>query len=214
MKIKKVFHGSIKYLRELSVVVVGISITFLANNCLNNSKDKKDLQQYMDMIYLELESNHNIVLGMSYYFGQVDSLGMYLRSVKQEQVEKDSLVKYRDALGIWLLNYNKNAFEMFKTSGTMRLIKDKSFSKSIMDCYSNMELTAVYHDLFLNARKDIVTDLLLNTPEPFSIDLIIDLFSTPQCKHIYNFYSSPDQFHQVFQGLADNIKTIFDQFPK
>ena len=46
-----------KYLRELSVVVVGIAITFGISNWISNRNSKKDLEEYLNAIRLELNIN-------------------------------------------------------------------------------------------------------------------------------------------------------------
>lgn len=39
MEVKRVFKNSVQYLRELSVVVVGIAITFGLNDCIGKRSE-------------------------------------------------------------------------------------------------------------------------------------------------------------------------------
>jgi hypothetical protein len=47
----------IKYLREVSVVVIGVAVTVGIGLWINNSNIKKDQKQYLDAIILELKEN-------------------------------------------------------------------------------------------------------------------------------------------------------------
>ena len=46
-----------KYLREISVVVIGVAITLSASFWINNRNDKRDMNLYLYAIKLELDEN-------------------------------------------------------------------------------------------------------------------------------------------------------------
>lgn len=46
-----------KYLRELSVVVAGIAITFIASNWISNRNAQKELANDLEAVRIELEDN-------------------------------------------------------------------------------------------------------------------------------------------------------------
>ena len=129
-----------KYLRELSVVVVGIAITFGINNWINYKNSEKDLEQYLNTVKLEIKTN------IEEFDNEINSIyestnyTRYLLSHNKEALNPDTIQSYRFSIfQISLFKYRHNAFEMFKSTGSMRLINDKQVLLSIWDAYDIMD---------------------------------------------------------------------------
>jgi hypothetical protein len=155
IKIKIPAGTIVKYLRKLSIVVIGIAITLSINNWLTTRSEKKDMALYLNAVKLELERNLNHVEWMTGKIEEEVSYSNYLLSHDKNALDPDSIQYYarggcyaiRGALNIF------NAFEMFKASGNMRFIKDKEVLLSIRDAYANLEMYKFQLEEFHNKEK-------------------------------------------------------------
>jgi len=130
----------VKYLRELSVIVVGIAITVSIGILVNKKDNEKDLKMYLDAIKLELEQNikefDNLIELDRKSIGYAD----YLKNNDKKSLNRDSIISYMDAFyQIITVTYKTSAFEMFKLSGAMRLMNDKDLLLSIWDTYTHID---------------------------------------------------------------------------
>ena len=140
-----------KYLREVSVVVIGVAITVSIGLWVNNSNIKKDQKQYLDAIILELKENAE---NFEYYaMGLQKSVGYsnYINSHDEKSLNKDSIQYYANGEFGWgnsnpVTLYSEDAFEMFKSSGAMRQVNDKKLLLSIWKVYHLMKQTQNYID--------------------------------------------------------------------
>lgn len=129
-----------KYLRELSVVVIGIAITLGINNWINHRNSKKDLEQYLNTIKLELKTNIEQIENEINSLNESVSYTHYLLSENKESLDADTIQEYGFAIThIRDFILKDNAFEMFKSSSSMRLISDKELQLSIWEAYSQIE---------------------------------------------------------------------------
>ncbi|MCL2246461.1 MAG: hypothetical protein FWC10_05040 [Lentimicrobiaceae bacterium] len=161
-KSKKTVREIVRYFRELSIIIAGIAITVGIGFWVNNNNSQKDLQQYLDAVILEL--NENIENFDNYAKGLQKSIrySNYLICTKEKLWNKDSIDYYaydnKDGFG-WgnhtpVILYKKDAFEMFKFSGTMRLLEDKELLLSIWRVYHEMESVQNMIDGNLEYKKD------------------------------------------------------------
>ena len=130
-----------KYLRELSVVVIGVAITLSASYWISSRSEKRDLALYLKAIKMELEENCRILENTN---EAIILPGLkyrnYLMSNDKKSLNPDSLKYYMystraisDASSIM---FRTSAFEMFKTSGNMRLVDNKELLISLWNTYS------------------------------------------------------------------------------
>jgi hypothetical protein len=144
-----------KYLRELSIVVAGIAITFGINNLINNKNSKKDLKQYLNIIQVELKMNIEEIDNEINILDNSISYTRYLQSHNKELLNSDTIQKYRYTIS-QIRDYKPkyNAFEMFKSSGSMRLITNKELLLSIWEAYD--EIDNIHSDLqaYYQYKKD------------------------------------------------------------
>ncbi len=170
MKLKNTLKGFGKYFREVSVVIVGIAITFTLSDWIGSRNERKDLERYLDAVKMELEGNLKIVEKEIAYFHQGKELARYLASHKSGEVRLDSIEKYnRDSYGSRIIQnthifpYKKTAFEMFKVSGDMRLLNDKALLTAIWDTYDQLEEMKNDHDGYMKRKEDELFNLLLTS---------------------------------------------------
>ena len=127
-----------KYLRELSVVVLGIAITLSVSVWVTNRNEKRDLALYLNAIKIELEENLSSINDAMVYFQSEAKYTEYLQLHDEQTVNMDTISYYMLTACYHLNAYqlNTNAFEMFRSSGAMRLMKDKDLLISIWKAYN------------------------------------------------------------------------------
>ena len=159
----------VKYLRELSIVVMGVTITVGIGLWVNNNNIKKDQKQYLDAIILELEENADTFDTYAKMLQKSVRYSNYLHSLHDvKSLSRDSIRYYAittdDGIG-WgnadpITLYNEDAFEMFKFSGAMRQVDDKKLLLSIWKVYHLMKSTQNRIDYCLQYKQElIVSDL-------------------------------------------------------
>ena len=130
----------VKYLRELSVVVAGIAITVSIGIWINNRNNEKDLEMYLDAIQLELEQNIKDIDIIIESMQKSVAYANYLSTHDKNALNRDTIISYGNAYyTIRSITYKSNAFEMFKLSGTMRLMDDRELLLSIWEGYTFLD---------------------------------------------------------------------------
>ena len=155
MKTKLSMQTIGKYLRELSVVVVGIAITFGISNWISNRNSGKDLEQYMNTIKLELKMNIEAFEEEINVLDESVNYTRYLQSHDRESLNSDTIQEYEHTISqIRDCRPKYNAFEMFKSSGSMRLINNKELLLSIWEAYSEIEDMRSDFQAYYQYKKD------------------------------------------------------------
>jgi len=169
-----------KYLRELSVVVVGIAITFGISSWISYRNNKKDFNLYLNTIMLELKTN---VEQIEYEINVLDesvSYTLYLSSHSKESLNSDTIQKYEHAINRHRnVKFKRNAFEMFKSSGNMSLLSNKELLLSIWEAYDQIEDFQSEFQTYYQYKKDKFTqEYELQMREKKTAILMYDFFIT------------------------------------
>ena len=151
-KIKSLKIG--KYLRELSVVVVGIAITFGISNWISNRNERKDLKLYLNSVKMELEANIKHIDNQINILEHLDGYSRYLLSHDKKSLDPDTLSSYKYISTVSTVVFQTHAFEMFKTSGSMRLMRDKELLESIWKVYTCLETLKLNFDEYYKLKID------------------------------------------------------------
>ena len=159
-----------KYLRELSVIVVGIIITVGAGLWINNRNSEKDFQEYLTAVKLEMEDNANFFDWYAKFLQKSVGYAEYIKTNDKKSLNKDSLWYYAvtDSIGCGYMNIRSinniktNAFEMFKISGAMRQMKNKELLLSIWGAYTKMEDANIFlNTCFQMKREEAMKEMQL-----------------------------------------------------
>ena len=163
-----------KYLREVSVVVIGVAITLSLSYWITNITEKKDVVLYLDAIKLEMEENIKLLDEEADDLEYWENYALYLRSQDKKSIPADSIRGYGVGLSTTKqVNFQTSAFEMFKTSGAMRLIDDKEILQSIWKAYLNIEEVRFDVNSYYETKKEYLAKEvpLLLEGNPVSIPL-------------------------------------------
>ena len=136
-KSKKSLKKFGKYLREISIITIGIAITLSVGNWLGVSKEKRDLSIYLSGIMLELEDNIKYLDAIKNRLESSAKYSDYLRSHPKNLLDKNTINSFINIAYDFEIYapFKQVAFEMLKGSGTMRLIDDKEFLQTLWDLY-------------------------------------------------------------------------------
>ena len=135
-KVKVSIKTVVRYVRDLSIVVAGIAVTLYASDRVSGRSEKRDLKLYLHAVQLEVEENiktlNEAIEGLRpsvrYY--------EYLFSHEKESLERDTLSSYVECCYSWSsATFKTNAFEMFKSSGIMRLVNNKELLLLLWNVY-------------------------------------------------------------------------------
>jgi hypothetical protein len=198
---KKLVNKIGKYLWELSIVVIGITITLSANNWINDRSERKTLNLYLNTVKLELEENLKIVNSSKEFYKRSFEYVVYLSSNEKRALNPDSLKSYSDIQhNITLFTYKSNALDMLKFSGKMSLIKDKEILQHIWSCYADLEDIKQIHDLAMQLKIEE------GKKEEKEEDLTGKAIAIP----MYNFFHNND-IHQQMKNNLDKMSDEIEQ---
>ena len=193
-----------KYFREVSVVIIGVTITLIATNWINSRGEQQDLQLYLDAVKLELEDNLVLLRKAESYMDLTLDYSYYLASNKPEEYSVDTLDKYKPITqNYYFFIYKTGAFDMLKTSGAMRLLEDKGLLLDIWNSYSSLELYRAEHDDYMRRKVDALEEAISRNKDVASVDI-----GDPNQRPLRNFYLTYSSIGDLDSCIAQVTKTL------
>jgi len=178
-----------KYLRELSVVVAGIAITVFSGLWINNRNNEKDIQLYLENIKLELQNNLEDVYGTKEYYDRAAHYSDYLSTHQMQNLNPDTLSQYSDlTMILTFFTYRTSAFDMLKSSGMMRLIKNKNQVMSIWNCYDALEFLKTINDFYTQRKVALVEKFNMFETGSIKQELLFGFFANEMNKNWVKFF--------------------------
>ena len=196
-----------KYLREISVVVIGVAVTLSASYWISNSNDKRDMLLYLNAIKLELDENIKFLDKEADFLEDWTNYADFLKSHDKNSIPEDSIrVWGYPGLGsIHNIIFQTSAFEMYKVSGAMRLLKDKDLLQSVWKSYLTLEKLKLSLDSYyqLKAEECIKNNQLILSGAPIPIPLYDFFYS-------YAYIGTLDDCI----GASNDLKEVAEQLDK
>lgn len=178
-----------RYLRELSVVVAGVAITFIVSGWISLHNERRGLERYLASVKTELEDNLQEVEYIHQFYRQTGILSRYLASDLPENLNRDSVASYNSyengelTSRVFTVTFKSSAFESLKVSGLMPLIRDKELSRSILESYMILESVKKESDDYMDRKiNEIYGNVLEN--QLLSVDVL-----DPRMKRLYYFFA-------------------------
>ena len=137
----------LKYMRyaigEIVLVVIGILIALSINNWNEGQNEKKVELSYMQNLIEDLNENietyHDFEKSNTIIYNLIDSIIPNLKSVDRRSHISNLSYWSRKVTMEWLtVNPTQRTFEEMKSSGHLRLIKDKAVANAISDYYNSL----------------------------------------------------------------------------
>ena len=184
----------VRYIRDLSIVVAGIAVTLYASYQVTGKSEKRDLKLYLNAIKIEMEENIRVIDEAMAFAQPSIRYSEYLMAHDYELLDKDTIGSYVSTFfSSRTFTFKTNAFEMFKSSGCMRLMDDKELLLLMWDMY--VELAELKH--FFDWYDKTKTDDMLKEGSTLIVKdgmLKLDTSNIP----MYNFY---------IMGIPHNVPT-------
>jgi hypothetical protein len=194
-----------KYLLEISVVVIGVAITLLASHWIGVKNEKRDIALHLNAIKLELEENAKDIGDLIVLLNAEVNYTTYLRSQDKKSLNKDSLNSYFFyCYNVFsTITFKTSAFDMFKSSGTMRLMKDRETLLEIWDVYDRLtvlkQLVDEYNKLKLNFIEKEISLIDVNVKGDIELQGVVPM---------YDFYKKIGGFTNVQIISKQYLKSI------
>lgn len=138
----RAFHWTLgDYLLQLSVVVIGVMITFIGSGLVSRWQKAREVRTVMQLVYEELKTDREL---LEFICGELayDRQGMlHLREhdMDYRRVPVDTLRKYQTLLGrLRDFSPRSDALEVLRSSGSISSVGDKALLFDILECYSWM----------------------------------------------------------------------------
>ena len=195
----------VRYVRDFSIVVAGIAVTLYVNYKVTNKSEKRDMYLYLNAVKMELEENIKDLDDAIEWYSQEVKYSNYLTSNEKKSLNRDTLKSFKDIYFVVRgYSFKMNAFEMLRSSGTLRFIKDKELILSIWETYegfSNLEkqLEWVAHAKWEDVKKEI----------SLIVDNDMEMVGVP----LYLFYVTemPYDALKPCEKLIDEVKKLISK---
>jgi hypothetical protein len=187
------------YLREVSVVVIGVAITLSASYWLTTKNEKKDMKLYLSAVKLEMENNAGSLEAQIDAMQKPIGYANYLRSHDKGSLDADSIKSYSGNDGYYRYGnfyYKQDAFDMFKISGIMRLMNNKSLLHGIWNVYTG-----------LNNVKDGVSEYNQLMVEEIKKEVFSSEKKDKDFIPMYNFYILQLPY-LILQNYEDQLEVV------
>lgn len=142
------------YVLQLSVVIVGVLVTFIVSDAVSERAKAKEVAKAMEIVKSELEQNNKNLIDITERISFEQNAGRYvLRYEKQlGNAAVDSLQLYlKVPFHIRSLEFTNDALEMLKASSLIQQVRDKELILQIMRAYNRLkeakETVAWYYNM-------------------------------------------------------------------
>lgn len=136
-----VFRNVRSYIRDISIVIVGIVITFAGSELVSRQVKKKEIRAVMELIKDKFESN---IRHMEEVLQVIESERMLYVDLMDNRFDLrrmplDSL-QVRRGLITYVSNFvpKKDAFDLLKSSSLMQYIRNKELMLKIIEVYDRL----------------------------------------------------------------------------
>lgn len=166
-KLKKSSSWFKEYLKEISVVVISIAITFYGDSLIEKYNNKQEDKEMMEMVRQELESNLAELSDMTEHYQLDNEFGTRLSAhlVRHESIPADSLDKYFNrhrTFAYWFLK--KNAFDIMRVSGTVQRA-DKGLLMLLFESYEQLGVVSSIDEHYRDQRIALLLDFNASLPD-------------------------------------------------
>lgn len=151
-----------EYALQLSVVVIGIVVTFAGSGMLERSRQARDVRAAMVLVHSELETNRMKIREVGDWIRrEADAyrvLTQHRRDLKR--IPQDTMDSFAPVFGrILSFHSRQDAFEVLKNSGLMASVRDKDFLLAVTQGYATLaeleENVGLYFKLKSGVRSDM-----------------------------------------------------------
>lgn len=212
-----------EYMLQLSVVILGIVITFAGSGLIERWQRQRQVRTTMLLVYEELKTNLGLRDNCCEKL-RFDQDGMlmfdhYGRNV--DLIPMDSLDRYVSLLGTMRsVEVQNDAFEVLKSSGVIQFVGDKELLMQVLGCYRQLGTFAdrvdSYNQSKINAinhfsASDVHADFHMDSRQLWRA-----LLRDPLCNSFIGmsayYVGYPDYLRSDIAGVAKTIAAINEKY--
>lgn len=170
--------GILSYLRELSVVIIGILITLSITNAINNYNRQQELKGMLKLVKQELNDNRKNLLSVKERWDGEQRAFLYLKENLNhfEKIPADTLKEYSYTIGaIYSFTTKNDSYDVLKNSTIKQYIKQKDLLPQLSKVYRGLDALngqlEIYsrrksdsHNSFIDEMDTEDAELFLNNP--------------------------------------------------
>lgn len=211
--IKHLFRkwGVKDYIRQLSVVIIGIVITFTGSDAIMNHSRQKELKQIMEMVKLELEDNlqtlHTIESRLQRERAAFQNIQNNIQDL--DAIPTDTILKYGSVPGN-VMNYffRTQSLDVLKTSGIISQIKDKEFLRNIFGCYVSLQYVEESANGYYTDKKDATFSWLYSLSTEKAGEIMGGENQELRILHWWHSILKNDESRNFFLNAPGNLETV------
>ena len=145
---------------------------------------------------MELDENTKEIDSVIEYLQPAVRYADYLSSHTKDSMNRDTVRIYEKVFSSAArFTFNTNAFDMFKTSGVMRLVDSKELLLSIWDVYSSINTLKETLDLGFQMKYDEIKKLISLAKQGAMEDA-----------PLRDFFTDTDITHSMLEGSEETLK--------
>ncbi len=153
------------YIRQTSIVVIGVVITFAGSDMISKCSEEKEIRSTMSLIRNELKRNRANFNYIVEEFSGDERLSVLLmeHNMNYRDVPEDSLRQFGVVLGhIRSFSYTRTALDILKNSMLMQKISDKEFLLSLTEVYETLEGFRQTMNSYYDMKDEVTTPFHLS----------------------------------------------------
>ncbi len=149
--------GITKYMRELSIVMIGVFVTLWVTGIISDNSKQREVNRVMKLVQTELEDNLRSVEFSQHKWAAEQQVYRLIRQHigRLEEIPLDTLEKYRKVIGdIHNLSVKSDSYEVLKSSLLTQYIDNKDFLRALSQTYGSLELVQDKLNRYTNLKTD------------------------------------------------------------
>ena len=218
-KLKKMKLG--KYLKDLSIIIIGVFITLWLTNLISENKSQKDVDMIVNIIKMEMEDNLTRLNSAQQKWDTEKRI--YSLIIKHDfnvlNIAIDTLKKHKNIIRDKHSFYvGHDSYEVLKSSLLMQYIKNKDFLRKLSITYGACDLIGDKLNRYSNQKNDGINSVIHNpvdntTVNKFLNGSLLDFFTIPINNDIFRMHiysGSTLILENEFDDCRNNIISIID----
>lgn len=130
-----------EYLRELSIVIIGVLVTLLITNMISDYKRQKEIEGMLKFVRAELADNLAELEHVGWRWTGEQHLFRLMQENTDnlERIPADTLRKYEYAIGaLYGLTVKTDSYELLRSSMLVQYVKDKDLLRKLSGTYGEL----------------------------------------------------------------------------
>lgn len=151
-----------EYVLQLSVVIIGIVVTFAGSGLVERSRQARDVRAAMVLVHSELETNRMKIQEVWEWIQRESDTYRILTENRYDlkSIPQDTMASFIPVFGrILSFHPRQDAFDVLKNSGLMASVRDKDFLLTVTQGYATLAELEENVELYYKLKSDAQNDM-------------------------------------------------------